>query len=272
MNPEANAFIDLNQFKALTFDVYGTLIDWEPPILRFLQAWARRNRLVVDDRELLAAFDDARAHYQQLKPAKLYPEVLKSCYAYICDRWRTTVDNLEQSEFSNCVCEWEPFDDVPESLKYLKQFYKLGALSNIDEKSLTLTTRKLGTAFDIVVTAERVKAYKPRLLHFVAALGDLGKMGISPQEILHVGQSLRADIRPANLLGLTTAWINRGQRSLGLTGHGAELASPNAQFATLGELVAAHRQAAASARAGMEEASYDQQRGGVRKNFITKRI
>ena len=75
MSPEANAFIDLRQFKALTFDVYGTLIDWEPPILRFLQAWARRNRLVVDDRELLAAFDDARAHYQQLKPAKLYPEV-----------------------------------------------------------------------------------------------------------------------------------------------------------------------------------------------------
>ncbi len=241
MSKNPDTLINLKKFKSLTFDVYGTLIDWEPSILAFLEAWASRNGVKASHEELLKAFDDARAHYQQLKPAMLYPEVLKSCYSYICDRWRIQPDRKEQEKFSLTVGDWEPFPDVPESLRYLKQFFKLGALSNIDNHSLSLSMKKMGVEFDVIATAERVGSYKPGLPHFVAGLTDLAGMGILPHENLHIGQSLRADIRPGNLLGLTTAWINRGERTLGLVGLGAELAAPDLRYSKLADLVEAHK-------------------------------
>ena len=230
----------VSDFEALTFDIYGTLIDWEPHIIAFFRAWAARNGVEAADRELLAQFDRARAHYQQLRPALPYPEVLRSAYAYICNHWRKSVDVPEQEAFGASVEDWQPFPDTVEGLAYLKRHVKLGALSNIDDRSLSFSIEKMRVEFDIVVTAERAGAYKPSYPHFVVALNDLGAMGIAPAKLLHVGQSLRADIRPANSLGITSAWIRRAGRTLGSTSHGAELAVPDATFATLAELVEAH--------------------------------
>lgn len=228
------------RFKALTFDVYGTLIDWEPHIAAFLQNWAGRNGIEASDAELIAAYDDARAHYQTLRPALPYPEVLKSSYAYICNRWRTPVDMDEQQAFSESMREWEPFPDTVEALSYLKAHYLLGAMSNVDEASFKHTHKKLRGVFDFVVTAERAGAYKPDLPHFIIAANELGKLGVSFEEQLHVAQSLRADIRPATDLRLANVWINRGGRQLGQKGHGAELAVPDIAFASLADFVEAH--------------------------------
>jgi len=233
-------------FKALTFDVYGTLIDWEPHIVRRLRSWAQRNDVSASDAELLSAFDDARAHYQKRRPAMAYPEVLCSSFAYVCDRWRKQVDQGEQKEFSDSVKEWEPFSDTIEALGYLKQHFLLGALSNIDEVSLGHSIKKMGVEFDIVVTAERAGSYKPDMPHFIFAANDLGAAGVTVQEQLHVAQSLRADIRPANELRLANVWINRGARQLGQKGHGAELAVPDIEFASLTEFVEAHKQSIAT--------------------------
>jgi 2-haloalkanoic acid dehalogenase type II len=230
-----------SDFEALTFDVYGTLIDWEPSLAAFLSDWAGRNGVEATAAELLKAYDDARAHYQALRPALLYPDVLRSCFAYICDRWRVPVDAGTQEAFAASVKDWEPFADTRDSLAYLKEHYKLGALSNIDEESFRWSAEKMGVDFDLVVTAERVGSYKPSLPHFVTAISELGGMGIPPERILHVCQSLRADVRPGNELGLVTAWINRKDGTLGLTGHGAEGAVPDMTFASLAELVEAHR-------------------------------
>lgn len=238
--------MDFARFKALTFDVYGTLIDWEPYIAAFLQKWAHRNEVSASNAELLGAYDDARAHYQTLKPALLYPEVLKSSYAYICDRWRKPVDTAEQQAFADSIQGWEPFPDTVESLSYLKKHYVLGAMSNVDEASFKYTHEKLGGLFDFVVTAERAGAYKPDMPHFIIAANELGKRGISYEEQLHVAQSLRADIRPANDLRLANVWINRGKRRLGQKGHGAELAVPDIEFASLAYFVEAHRRATAA--------------------------
>lgn len=232
--------LNLSSFSALTFDMYGTLIDWEPHILGFLQAWARRNAIQATDDELLEQFDRARAHYQQLRPALLYPDVLRASYAYICTHWRAPIDPGEQAAFADSVSTWEPFPDAAEGLSYLKQFYSIGALSNIDERSLAHSIAKLGITLDLVVTAERVGAYKPSLAHFVTAISELGGMGVGHTRLLHIGQSLRADIRPCNKLGIKTVWLNRDRRSLGLHGHGATLAVPDLTFATLEELVTAH--------------------------------
>ena len=116
---------------------------------------------------------------------------------------------------------------------------KVGALSNIDDASLRASCRRLDFAFDIVVTAERVGAYKPDRPHFETALADLAAMGIAPERILHVGQSLRADIVPANALGLTSAWINRPGKLLGLSGERADEARPDLTVTSLAELIAA---------------------------------
>jgi putative hydrolase of the HAD superfamily len=116
---------------------------------------------------------------------------------------------------------------------------KVGALSNIDNASLESSWRHLDFRFDLVVTAELVGAYKPDWPHFQTALAELAALGIRRERILHVGQSLRADIAPANRLGLKCAWINRPDRLLGLSGEGAADARPDLTVSSLQELVAA---------------------------------
>jgi putative hydrolase of the HAD superfamily len=116
---------------------------------------------------------------------------------------------------------------------------KVGALSNIDNASLESSCSKLDFRFDLVVTAERVGAYKPDWPHFQAGIADLTALGIPRERILHVGQSLRADIAPANRLGLKCVWINRPGRLLGLSGEGAAEAKPDLTVSSLQELVAA---------------------------------
>jgi 2-haloacid dehalogenase len=104
---------------------------------------------------------------------------------------------------------------------------------------LEASCRRLGIRFDLVVTAERVGAYKPDTPHFHATIERLAAMSIARQRILHVGQSLRADIAPANRLGLACVWVNRPGRSLGLSGDGAGEARPDLTVSSLAELVAA---------------------------------
>ena len=111
-------------------------------------------------------------------------------------------------------------------------------MSNIDEASLQASSAKLGFTFHLVVTAERVGAYKPDWPHFNTAISELGAMDILPERILHVGQSPRADIVPANRLGLACAWIHRPDRVLGLSGDGAADAKPGLTVSGLAELVA----------------------------------
>lgn len=115
--------------------------------------------------------------------------------------------------------------------------FKLAALSNIDEDSLAKATSAAGITFDVVVTAERVGAYKPDHAHFWAALSDLRAMGIPMNRVLHVAQSLRADIVVANAIGLTSIWVNRPGHIFGRTGRGAETAKPDFEADSLAAVV-----------------------------------
>lgn len=228
----------LSDFDAITFDVYGTLIDWEPSITTFLRRWAEKHGLSSSGEELLMAFDRARAEIQKIRPAPVYPDVLRLCFDRICSEYGITADTGDRENFAASPSEWPAYLDSHAGLKLLQAGAKIGALSNIDDASLASSCRKLNFDFDVTVTAERVGAYKPDWPHFHTALADLAAMGIDRERILHVGQSLRADITPANRLGMKCAWVNRGDRLLGLSGEGAAEAKPDLTVASLQELTA----------------------------------
>jgi putative hydrolase of the HAD superfamily len=227
----------LQDFDAVTFDVYGTLIDWEPAIISFLTEWAHCSRIDVPGQQLLMAFDRARAEIQQERPAHIYPEVLQRCFDRISNEFNVPIDAGRRAKFARAAHEWLPYEDSHTGLKALQTHVQVGALSNIDEASLASSCKHLAFKFDLVVTAERVGAYKPDTPHFTTAIAELAAMGIERRRILHVGQSLRADITPANTHGLACAWINRTGRSLGLTGYGAQKAKPDLTVSSLAELI-----------------------------------
>lgn len=231
--------LNLDNFDAVTFDVYGTLIDWEPSIIAFLAHWAERNGVEAPGEELLMAFDKARAVIQKERPAHLYPDVLRRCFDRICASYSVVPDPEMREAFAESPKTWPAYPDSHDGLLALQARAKVGALSNIDEASLRASSEKLGFTFDLVVTAERVGAYKPDEPHFRTAIDELAALGIPKARILHVGQSLRADVAPANALGLTSAWIHRPGRELGLTGDGAEQARADLTVTSLAEFVAA---------------------------------
>ncbi len=225
--------MDSEKYDAITFDVYGTLIDWEPTILATLGRWIKAQKAKTDDAALLDSFDRARAHYQALSPARPYPSVLRSTFAYIADELDLDIDPEERARFGNSVGDWPPYPDSVAALGRLKERFVLGAFTNMDNGSFAKSHTLLGNCFEIVVTAERAGAYKPSLRHFVLGLTDLAERKIPPHKVLHVAQSLRADVRPANLIGQDVVWINREGRGLGHAGFGAELAVPMATFPTM---------------------------------------
>jgi 2-haloalkanoic acid dehalogenase type II len=229
----------LSEFDAVTFDVYGTLIDWEPEITEFLVGWAAKLSVSATGEQLIMSFDRARAEIQKERPAYLYPEVLRRCFDRISGDFDVPIELDYREAFAVTPHQWPAYADVPSGLKQLQARAKIGALSNIDNASLASACAKMGVSFDIVVTAERVGAYKPSSEHFETALADLAGLGISRSRVLHVGQSLRADITPANALGLKCVWINRRNRLLGLSGEGAAEARPDLTVESLAQMLEA---------------------------------
>lgn len=227
----------LSDFDAVTFDVYGTLIDWEPCIAAFLTRWAQKEEIRADAKELLMSFDRARARIQKERPAHLYPKVLRKAFDAICADFSAPVDPDMRSQFAAGPHTWPPFADSHAALKRLQQTARIGALSNIDQASVNTSCQALAFDFDLVVTAQRVGSYKPDWPHFDTAFGELARLGIPRERVLHVGQSLRADIMPANRLGVRCVWVNRPDRLLGLSGEGAAEAVPDLTVSSMTELL-----------------------------------
>jgi len=227
----------LADFDAVTFDVYGTVIDWEPTITRFLAETAAAAGIRQTDAALMAAYDRVRAAVQIENPTLLYPDILRRSFDGFCAQWRIEPDPARREAFARGPATWPAYPDAGPGLRALQKRAKIGALSNIDEASLAGSCDKLGVRLDLVVTAERVRDYKPSLAHFHTALRELDALGIPKARVLHVAQSLRADIAPANALGLTCVWVNRQGRQLGLSGTGTQAARPDLTVTSLDELL-----------------------------------
>jgi 2-haloacid dehalogenase len=242
--------IDFDRFKVLTFDCYGTLIDWETSIESMIRPWLAALQSPVPTDLVVTSFALHQAKHQQVRPALLYPEVLARTWSNIEGTFGWDADDSRKAAFAGSVGHWLPFADTVESLRYLSRFYKLVILSNVDNASLNRTLERLEVPFALTVTAEDVGSYKPGLPHFERAIDDLAKQGIAKDEILHVAQSKHHDVVPGRQLGLTTVWVNRRHNRKGSGATLATDAEPHLTVASLAELVAAHKARPRASAAG----------------------
>jgi 2-haloacid dehalogenase len=231
----------LSNFTVLTFDCYGTLIDWESGIAAALQGLARHAGGRPRD-ELLESFARHEAAQEAETPKMLYSDLLAQVHRRLARDWGVIASEEEHRAFSRSIGEWPPFPDSPDALRYLKGFYKLVILSNVDRASFMASEKRLGISFDRVFTAEEIGSYKPDPRNFRHMLDALRAEGHDGRKILHVAQSLYHDHMPANALGLASAWIDRRHGE----GWGATPPPPpgvhyDFRFASLADLVAAHR-------------------------------
>jgi 2-haloalkanoic acid dehalogenase type II len=175
---------------------------------------------------------------QDERPAFRYPEVLKRTLEAMGRELGIPVEASLLDYFSGIAATHKPFDDSVQALNEMRAMgLKLAALSNIDDESFAKVTSAAGIKFDVVVTSQRVGAYKPDHAHFWAALSDLRSMGIPMDRVLHVAQSRRADIVVANAIGLKSVWVNRPGHVFGRIGRGAEDAKPDFEADSLATVV-----------------------------------
>ena len=231
----------LSDFKALSFDCYGTLIDWEAGLSEALRPLAERSGLSPE--QLLEAYGPIEHQLEEEYPGLRYSEVLQKVFGRLAEQLGVAVTPEEATEFGASVGNWPAFPDSAEALAYLKQHFQLIILSNVDSESFSRSNARLGVEFDQILTAEEIGSYKPSLRNFEYLIARAEEAGIATDQLLHVAQSLFHDHAPANAMGLRSAWIDRRH---GKAGGGATVAPDpmphfDFRFTSLGELAAAHR-------------------------------
>ncbi|MEH2489219.1 HAD hydrolase-like protein [Bradyrhizobium sp. AZCC 2230] len=240
--------LEFSKFKLLTFDCYGTLIDWDTSISKLVQPWLLEMNSQVPPELVVSTFALMQAKHQQTRPTLLYPEVLRRSWRDIEEQFGWDENPARAGEFARSAPFWRPFADTVESLRYLSQYFALGILSNVDNSSLAGTLRMLEVPFLFTVTAEDVSSYKPGQPHFDAAFEQAARHRIEKKEILHVAQSKHHDITPGNRLGLTTVWVNRRHGKKGTGATLAATADPSLTVNSLAELVDLHKSAQVASR------------------------
>lgn len=238
----------LTDFNTLTFDCYGTLIDWESGIHTALQPLAAKVGTALSRDVILEAFGREEAAQEAETPHMIYSDVLTEVHRRLAKAWDVAATEEEHKRFGASVPDWPAFPDSPEALAYLKQHYKLVILSNVDRVSFAGSNRRLGVTFDAICTAQDIGSYKPNLANFEYMLRHLAEMGVAKADILHTAQSLFHDHVPAKKVGLATAWIDRrhDQAGWGATPQPAEEGRYDFRFDSLGAMAAAHRASSAA--------------------------
>ncbi len=199
------ADVDFGRFDALTFDCYGTLIDWEAGISAGLAGLLSAHGLAPDSEELLETFAGHEAALEA-GPYRRYREILAEASRRVGRDYGLELADDEVGDFAGSVGEWPAFADTAAALARLKNRYRLGVITNCDDDLFALSNRRLGVTFDWIVTAEQAGSYKPSHRNFELAFE---RIGLPRERILHVAQSLFHDHVPAKALGLTTVWIDR---------------------------------------------------------------
>ena len=203
--PMAADALDFDQFDVLTFDCYGTLIDWEAGLLAGLRAILDPRGVSVDDEALLARYAEHESALES-GPYLRYREVLARAGEMVCGELGVGAMPEELATFGGSVVDWPAFPDSAAALAGLKRRFALAVITNCDDDLFAASNRRLGVEFDFVITAQQCGGYKPDPHNFEVAFERIDR----PRErILHVAQSLFHDHVPAKALGMTTVWINR---------------------------------------------------------------
>jgi 2-haloacid dehalogenase len=199
--------MNLKDVRLITFDCYGTLIDWETGMLASLRSLLRK-RVEIEDDKLLELYGQIEAQLES-GPYMVYRAVLGRAAEEIGRRLGAPITAADAQHFAQSLRLWKPFPDTVEALQALCKHFKLAIISNVDDDLFADTQRLLRTTFEFVVTAQQVRSYKPSTRNFEEAMKRAEERGIAKNEILHAAQSLYHDVAPANTLGLKSAWINR---------------------------------------------------------------
>jgi len=222
-------------FDALTFDCYGTLIDWERGILAGIRTAVGARGLDGSDGDLLEAYAGQEAEIEAGGYVR-YREVVARALRGICAGQGIDVADAEAAAFGDSVGDWPPFPDSAEALAGLKRHFQLGVITNCDDDLFARSQAKLGVEFDWVVTAEQAGSYKPSLGNFELAFE---RIDVPRERILHVAQSLFHDHVPAKRLGMTTVWIDRRGDAGGSGATPPASASPDMTFPDIRSFAAA---------------------------------
>lgn len=232
----------LTDFSVLTFDCYGTLIDWESGIHAALQPLLRRVATPLPRDAALETFARHESNQETQTPDMKYSDLLAEVHRRLAREWGVSVPDQAHRAFGASVPDWPAFTDSASSLQYLKKFYKLVILSNVDRDSFTYSNKRLSVEFDAVYTAQDIGSYKPDLGNFRYMLDHLAADGTAPDAVLHTAQSLFHDHKPAKTMGLASAWIDRRHEE---GGWGAtapqEGATFDFRFTSMAEMVRAHQ-------------------------------
>jgi 2-haloacid dehalogenase len=192
--------------KAITFDCYGTLIDWEAEIQQFFaQLLAAKGVEGIDTKALQAQWEEIQFHYiqQQYRP---YRQVLGDTMKMAFDQFHLPYDEADVEEFAASMGHWKPFPDTRDAILDLQRFVKVALITNTDDAIIAETERTIGVKFDDIITAEQAGAYKPSHKGFLLARE---RLGLPVQDIWHAGFGFKYDVVPASELGYTTVWVNR---------------------------------------------------------------
>ena len=199
----------LTDFEALSFDCYGTLIDWEAGLSAVLVPWARERGLDLTEEQLLTAYAPVEAAVEQEHPTDLYRDLLDRTMRLLGDKVGVEVTDAEAARLVNSVPDWPAFSDSHDALVALGKRFKLIILSNVDRVSFAGSNKRLNVEFTGVLTAQDIGSYKPARRNFEALAEEVDRLGVAPGKLLHVAQSLFHDHLPAKRAGLRTVWINR---------------------------------------------------------------
>ena len=221
--------MDFSPFTTISFDCYGTLIDWESGILPVLRAVLANYGQSLPDAAILELYGEFEAEAES-GPYRSYREVLESVVRAFAERFHFQASSSEIHSLHESVHSWLPFPDTVPALRELQRRYKLAVISNIDDDSFAETRKHLGVEFDGVITAEQARSYKPSLDNFRLALR---KLALSPDRLLHAAQSVYHDVVPARSLGISTVWVNRRSARPGIGAVRASAALPSEQQADL---------------------------------------
>ncbi|MEG5062774.1 haloacid dehalogenase type II [Microcoleus sp. B3-A4] len=199
--------LEFNQFEVVSFDCYGTLIDWERGILPALKQLLSNRDIHFSNDGILELFAEWESELEnQNHPYIKYRDILQKIVKKFGKKINFAPTETEIKCLVDSVKNWQPFPDTVAALEALKQKYKLAVISNIDDDLFAETAKHLKVEFDWLITAEQVRSYKPSTRNFEIALET---MGISTDKLLHVAQSTYHDIVPATSMGISTVWVNR---------------------------------------------------------------
>ncbi|MGA8308924.1 MAG: haloacid dehalogenase type II [Terriglobales bacterium] len=197
--------LDFSQFQVMTFDCYGTLIDWETGIFSALRPLLAAHGITISDFELLNLYSELESEAERGE-FHAYREVLKSVVRGFGERLRFQPTESQIRSLPDSLASWPPFPDTVAALRQFKSRSKLAIISNVDDDLFAPTARRLEVNFDEVITAQQAGAYKPSLKLFQLAKQ---RLGVAPAQWLHVGQSIYHDVIPAKSLGIATVWVKR---------------------------------------------------------------